>query len=175
MVASITPTIHSQVKVYGSFATGLLLPSSDLDVVLCLPNVQRDATADQPFALEGRNAVKESWQQVGYSTDVMRCYQTKCWLYLYCISPSHILYPSLSNTHTHTHATTTTTTTTSTTSRTSPVPSLGARGWRRRASRSSPMPLCPSSPVTLVALADGKREGRCCSFRTKRGLRAAGE
>ena len=25
---------------YGSFATGLLLPSSDLDVVLCLPNVQ---------------------------------------------------------------------------------------------------------------------------------------
>ena len=36
---------------------------SDLDMVICLPNVRRDAPAETPGALEGRNAIKETWQQ----------------------------------------------------------------------------------------------------------------
>ncbi|CAN0377100.1 unnamed protein product, partial [Ectocarpus sp. 8 AP-2014] len=52
-----------QVKPYGSFVTGLSLPWSDLDLVICLPKVRRDAPADTPGALEGRNAIKETWQQ----------------------------------------------------------------------------------------------------------------
>lgn len=50
-------------KAFGSFVTGLSLPSSDLDLVICLPKVQREAGPEAPGALEGRNAIKETWQQ----------------------------------------------------------------------------------------------------------------
>ncbi|KDO31579.1 hypothetical protein SPRG_03509 [Saprolegnia parasitica CBS 223.65] len=40
---------RAQVRPYGSFVTGLSLPSSDLDLA--------------PGVLEGRNAIKETWQQ----------------------------------------------------------------------------------------------------------------
>lgn len=36
---------------------------SDLDLVICLPNVRRDTPAETPGDLEGRNAIKETWQQ----------------------------------------------------------------------------------------------------------------
>lgn len=52
-----------QVKAYGSFVTGLALPSSDVDLVICLPKVRKDTPAEAPGALEGRNAIKETWQQ----------------------------------------------------------------------------------------------------------------
>jgi DNA polymerase sigma len=52
-----------QVKPFGSFVTGLSLPSSDLDMVICLPQVLKDSMAEAPGALEGRNAIKETWQQ----------------------------------------------------------------------------------------------------------------
>jgi hypothetical protein len=51
------------VKAYGSCVTGLCLPTSDLDLVICLPKVHRDAPAESPGDLEGRNAIRQTWQQ----------------------------------------------------------------------------------------------------------------
>jgi DNA polymerase sigma len=55
---------RAQVKIYGSHVTGLCLPSSDLDVVICLPAVHKNIPADTPGALEGRNAINESNQKL---------------------------------------------------------------------------------------------------------------
>lgn len=57
-----------QVKAFGSFVSGLSLPGSDLDMVICLPNVHTEAAPEAPGGLEGRNSIKESWQQVRSST-----------------------------------------------------------------------------------------------------------
>jgi hypothetical protein len=54
---------RAQVSVYGSFVTALGLPSSDLDLVISLPKVQSLPLAVGPGDLEGRNALKETWQQ----------------------------------------------------------------------------------------------------------------
>ncbi|KAG2780226.1 hypothetical protein PC129_g8732 [Phytophthora cactorum] len=54
---------RAQVRPYGSHVTRLVLPSSDVDLVICLPKVRRDAPADAAGVLEGRNAIKETWQQ----------------------------------------------------------------------------------------------------------------
>ncbi|TYZ66107.1 hypothetical protein PybrP1_003258 [[Pythium] brassicae (nom. inval.)] len=54
---------RAQVRPYGSFVSRLVLPSSDIDLVICLPKVRRDAPADAAGMLEGRNAIKETWQQ----------------------------------------------------------------------------------------------------------------
>ena len=55
---------RSQVKLYGSHVTGLALPFSDLDFVVCLPAVHKNAPAVAPGALEGRNAINESSQKL---------------------------------------------------------------------------------------------------------------
>jgi len=55
---------RAQVKIYGSFATNLCLPSSDLDFVICLPAVHKNTPADAPGDLEGRNAINESNQKL---------------------------------------------------------------------------------------------------------------
>lgn len=55
---------RAQVKVYGSHVTGLCLPSSDLDFVICLPAVHKRAPAVAPGVLEGRNAINESSQKL---------------------------------------------------------------------------------------------------------------
>ena len=55
---------RAQVKIYGSHVTGLCLPSSDLDFVICLPAVHKNTPADTPGALEGRNAINESNQKL---------------------------------------------------------------------------------------------------------------
>jgi len=54
---------RAQVHLYGSFVTQLSLPSSDLDLVISLPKVRSLAPAMAPGDLEGRNAIKETWQQ----------------------------------------------------------------------------------------------------------------
>ena len=59
---------RAQVKVFGSFVTGLQLPSSDLDCVIVLPNVRRVinhqwAIASKGGTLEGTDAIKETWQE----------------------------------------------------------------------------------------------------------------
>jgi len=54
---------RAQVSLYGSFVTALGLPSSDLDLVISLPKVQSLPLAVGPGDLEGRNAIKETWQQ----------------------------------------------------------------------------------------------------------------
>jgi len=46
---------RAQVKPFGSFVTGLSLPSSDVDVVICLPKVHSMTPADAPGVLEGAN------------------------------------------------------------------------------------------------------------------------
>lgn len=61
VVRSLWPRSH--VKPFGSFISGLSLPSSDLDLVICLPKVHQEAAPESSGALEGRNAVKETWQQ----------------------------------------------------------------------------------------------------------------
>jgi hypothetical protein len=55
---------RAQVKLYGSHVTGLCVPSSDLDFVICLPAVHKNAPAVAPGALEGRNAINESSQKL---------------------------------------------------------------------------------------------------------------
>lgn len=54
---------RAQVKVYGSHVTGLCVPSSDLDIVVCLPAVHKNDVADAAGALEGRNAIRETSQK----------------------------------------------------------------------------------------------------------------
>ena len=56
-VCSIWP--RAQVKVFGSFVTGLQLPSSDLDIVICLPNIRRVINR----TLEEQTDIKETWQE----------------------------------------------------------------------------------------------------------------
>jgi len=55
---------RAQLKMYGSHATGNCLPSSDLDFVICLPAVHKNAPADAPGVLEGRNAINETSQKL---------------------------------------------------------------------------------------------------------------
>lgn len=55
---------RAQIKMYGSHYTNLCLPSSDFDIVVCLPAVHKNTLADTPGALEGRNAVNESNQKL---------------------------------------------------------------------------------------------------------------
>jgi Nucleotidyltransferase domain len=55
---------RAQVKLYGSYINGLSIPSSDLDFVICLPAVHKNALAITPGALEGRNAINESSQKL---------------------------------------------------------------------------------------------------------------
>lgn len=62
LVTTIWP--RAQVKIYGSHVTGLCLPSSDLDFVICLPAVHKNTPADTPGDLEGRNAINETNQKL---------------------------------------------------------------------------------------------------------------
>ena len=76
-----TAAVHSlwpraQVKVYGSFATGFQLPRSDLDLLITLPQVQRQEVGEAGGTLEGRNAIKETWQQ-----ELSRCLKECPWVF----------------------------------------------------------------------------------------------
>ena len=62
MVGVIWP--RAQVKMYGSHVSNLCLPGSDLDFVICLPAVHKNAPAVTPGVLEGRNAINETWQKL---------------------------------------------------------------------------------------------------------------
>jgi hypothetical protein len=53
---------RAQVKLYGSHVTNLALPHSDLDFVIVLPAVHKGAMVETPGILEGRNAIRETWQ-----------------------------------------------------------------------------------------------------------------
>ena len=55
---------RAQVTPYGSFVTGLRLPSSDVDLVVSLPKVRKMHLANTPGALESGNAIKEREQQL---------------------------------------------------------------------------------------------------------------
>jgi len=62
LVKTIWP--RAQVKLYGSYMSGLCLPSSDLDFVVCLPAVHKKDLALAPGVLEGRNAINTSHQKL---------------------------------------------------------------------------------------------------------------
>jgi len=66
---------RAQVKAFGSFVSGLSLPTSDLDLVICLPKVHREAGPEAAGFLEGRNAIKETWQQ-----NLARCLRKEAWV-----------------------------------------------------------------------------------------------
>ena len=51
-------------KLYGSYISGLCLPTSDLDFVVCLPAVHKKDLALAPGVLEGRNAINETSQKL---------------------------------------------------------------------------------------------------------------
>ena len=55
---------RAQIKMYGSHVTKLCIPSSDMDFVICLPAVHKNAPAMAPGDLEGRNAINETNQKV---------------------------------------------------------------------------------------------------------------
>ena len=52
---------RARVEVFGSFATGLALPSSDIDLLVRLPIVANLEPIEEAGILEGRNAIKESY------------------------------------------------------------------------------------------------------------------
>jgi len=66
---------RAQVKAFGSYVTGLSLPSSDLDLVICLPKVHHVAGPSAPGFIEGRNAIKETWQNI-----LARCLRREDWV-----------------------------------------------------------------------------------------------
>lgn len=55
---------RATIKQYGSHVTKLCLPSSDMDFVISLPAVHKNAPAMAPGDLEGRNAIIETNQKV---------------------------------------------------------------------------------------------------------------
>ncbi|MCO5559557.1 hypothetical protein L7F22_013158 [Adiantum nelumboides] len=55
---------RSRLKVFGSTATGLALPCSDVDLVVCLPPVRNLEPIKEAGILEGRNGIKETCLQV---------------------------------------------------------------------------------------------------------------
>ncbi|XP_078442965.1 nucleotidyltransferase family protein isoform X9 [Wolffia australiana] len=54
---------RSRTSVFGSVATGLALPSSDVDLVICLPPVRNLEPIKEAGILEGRNGIKETCLQ----------------------------------------------------------------------------------------------------------------
>ncbi|KAL3809266.1 hypothetical protein ACHAXA_009964 [Cyclostephanos tholiformis] len=69
IVEAITKTVkalwpRATIKMYGSHVTKLCLPSSDMDFVISLPAVHKNAPAMAPGDLEGRNAIIETNQKV---------------------------------------------------------------------------------------------------------------
>ncbi|XP_024525198.1 uncharacterized protein LOC112344551 isoform X1 [Selaginella moellendorffii] len=54
---------RSRTKVFGSNATGLALPNSDVDLVVCLPPVRNLEPIKEAGILEGRNGIKETCLQ----------------------------------------------------------------------------------------------------------------
>ncbi|MQL99556.1 hypothetical protein Taro_032283 [Colocasia esculenta] len=56
---------RSRTSVFGSNATGLALPSSDVDLVVCLPPVRNLEPIKEAGILEGRNGIKETCLQHG--------------------------------------------------------------------------------------------------------------
>ncbi|EPS65873.1 hypothetical protein M569_08904, partial [Genlisea aurea] len=55
---------RSRTNVFGSNATGLALPSSDVDLVVCLPPVRNLEPIKEAGILEGRNGIKETCLQI---------------------------------------------------------------------------------------------------------------
>ncbi|EYU30539.1 hypothetical protein MIMGU_mgv1a025631mg [Erythranthe guttata] len=55
---------RSRTNIYGSNATGLSLPSSDVDLVVCLPPVRNLEPIKEAGILEGRNGIKETCLQI---------------------------------------------------------------------------------------------------------------
>lgn len=66
-----------QVKAFGSYATGLMRPGSDIDLVVTLPRVRTTtAIPEAPGELEGRNAIpKDTWQ-----ANLARCLLDQPWV-----------------------------------------------------------------------------------------------
>ena len=62
MVTALWP--RAQIKMYGSHVSNLCLPSSDLDFIISLPAVHKNAPAAAAGVLEGRNAINETWQKL---------------------------------------------------------------------------------------------------------------
>ncbi|KAF8087182.1 hypothetical protein N665_0596s0032 [Sinapis alba] len=54
---------RSRTNIFGSSATGLALPSSDVDLVVCLPPVRNLEPIKEAGILEGRNGIKETCLQ----------------------------------------------------------------------------------------------------------------
>ncbi|XAR63209.1 Polynucleotide adenylyltransferase [Bertholletia excelsa] len=54
---------RSRTNIYGSNATGLSLPTSDVDLVVCLPPVRNLEPIKEAGILEGRNGIKETCLQ----------------------------------------------------------------------------------------------------------------
>ncbi|XP_024009832.1 uncharacterized protein LOC18015150 isoform X2 [Eutrema salsugineum] len=54
---------RSRTNIFGSSATGLSLPSSDVDLVVCLPPVRNLEPIKEAGILEGRNGIKETCLQ----------------------------------------------------------------------------------------------------------------
>ena len=68
---------RAQVRPFGSYATGLMRPGSDIDLVVSLPQVRTTkAMPDAPGALEGRNAIpKDTWH-----ASLARCLLHQAWV-----------------------------------------------------------------------------------------------
>jgi DNA polymerase sigma len=88
------PSAHpGQVKAFGSYATGLMRPGSDIDLVVTLPRVRTTtAIPEAPGELEGRNAIpKDTWQ-----ANLARCLLDQPWVIAESVRTIQSLVPIVS-------------------------------------------------------------------------------
>ena len=84
---------RAQVKTFGSFATGLMCPGSDIDLIVTLPPVRTTtAMPEAPGTLEGRNALpEETWQ-----ASLARCLKDQSWVFPESVRQIDALVPIVS-------------------------------------------------------------------------------
>ena len=84
---------RAQVKTFGSFATGLMRPGSDIDLIVTLPPVRTTtAMPEAPGTLEGRNALpEETWQGT-----LARCLVDQAWVIPESVKQIDALVPIVS-------------------------------------------------------------------------------
>ena len=84
---------RAQVKTFGSYATGLMRPGSDIDLIVTLPPVRTTtAMPEAPGTLEGRNALpEETWQ-----ASLARCLKDQAWVFPESVRQIDALVPIVS-------------------------------------------------------------------------------
>ena len=71
---------RARTKVFGSYATGLSLPSSDIDLLVCLPTVRNLEPIEEAGILEGHKSIEESSRHQLWLREAARAIANQSWL-----------------------------------------------------------------------------------------------